>query len=69
MDTSWQFARCNRDDTVCAVVPMRYSVHFLGGTMSTVEYAFVAILAISFVILCSVVFLYDLVRKYIGLKK
>lgn len=37
--------------------------------MSTVEYAFVAITAIVLVILCSVVFLYDLARKYIGVKK
>lgn len=37
--------------------------------MSIVEYAFVAMLAISLVILCSVVFLYDLVRKYIVVKK
>lgn len=37
--------------------------------MSTVEYAFVAITAISLAILCSAVFLYDLVRKYIGIKK
>jgi hypothetical protein len=37
--------------------------------MSTVEYAFVAITAIFLAILCSVVFLCHLARKYIGVKK
>jgi hypothetical protein len=37
--------------------------------MSTVEYAFVAILAISLGVLSSAAFLCHLARKYIGVKK
>lgn len=50
-------------------VPDAIFGELLGGTMTTVEYALVCILAILLVVFCSAVFLYDLVRKYIGVKK